>query len=423
MNRIVLYKGLKYVRYSITNNHIKKINTDMFLSTFNSNHYSVLIYKNIILLLFLLIGITSCVEKFWPEINDYENIIVVDGLLTNEDNPGEIKLSVSSSIDDAELIPVSGADLYILDNQQTEIHLIETDPGLYRISDSSFRAIVGASYQLHILLPNGNRLESDFCQLAEAAPIDTVYGLIESHENLNYNHDIQGIQFYIDNHNNNSDTCNYLWNLFQTFEYRSSFNIDYTWEGEFIRYPNPDSLRTCWITRQVNSIFTFSTRYLDKPVLTRFPLNYVSTQRRELSIRYSLLVKQLSISNKAYDYWSELQQQNSSQGNIYSQQPVQIKGNVYNVNNPEELVLGYFTVAGVSEKRIYLNRPGLAFYYGICEPDYPAMRFIRYEPPNLWPIYIVIVPITGAMARGANAACFDCREDGGSLTPPDFWKN
>jgi len=33
MNRIV-YIGLKYVRYSITNNHIKKINTDMFLSTF-----------------------------------------------------------------------------------------------------------------------------------------------------------------------------------------------------------------------------------------------------------------------------------------------------------------------------------------------------------------------------------------------------
>lgn len=379
--------------------------------------------KNIFILLLIILAFNSCVEEFWPDINNYGNIVVVDGLLTNEDDPCEVRLSVSSSINDEELIPISGASVYILDDQEIETPLIETDTGIYRIPDPSFRAIVGTSYQLHILFPNGTRLESDMCKLIAPTPIDTVYGLIESHETLDYNHDLQGIQFYIDNHSDNKDTCNYLWNLYQTFEYRSSFNINYTWEGEFILYPNPDSLRTCWITRQVNNIFTFSTKYLDKPILTKFPLNYVSTQRRELSIRYSLLVKQLSISDNAYEYWSELQKQNSSQDNMYTQQPIQIKGNINDVNNADNLILGYFTVAGVSEKRIYINRPGLKFYYKICEPDYEAMRFIQYEPPHLWPIYIVRVPLTGAMARATNAACFDCREDGGSITPPVFWVN
>jgi len=379
--------------------------------------------RYIILLLSLLIGSTSCVEEFWPEIDSYENVLVVDGMLTNGDELGEVKLSVSSSVASPELIPVSGASMYILDNQQIEIQLIETDNGIYKVSDPSFRAVIGGSYQLHILLSNGRRFESDICKLNAQSPIDSVYGLIESHESLDYNHDLQGIQFYLDNHSNNSDTCNYLWKLSQTFEYRSSFNINYTWEGEFLIYPKPDSLRTCWTTHQVTNIFTFSTKYIDKPTLTKFPLNYVSTETKELSIRYSLFVKQLSISDKAYDYWSELQEQNNSQGNMYSQQPIQIRGNVYNVSNPEELVLGNFTVAGVSEKRIYVNRPGLIFRYSECMPDYEGMRMLNWESPRYWPIYIVSVPPYNIMARAFNSACFDCRESGGSITPPDFWVN
>ncbi len=376
--------------------------------------------KNIIILLLIIPGLNSCVEKFWPEVNEYENVIVVDGLLTSGDDPGEVKLSVSSSINDGELIPFSGASLYILDDQQIETLLIETDPGIYRISDPSFRAIIGASYQLHILLPNGSRLESDICQMNAPTPIDSVYWLAEKQENFSYNHLIEGIRFYIDNHNDNSDTCYYLWKLIQTYEYRSTFSIDFTWEGAFIPNPNPDSLRTCWRTSTVSNIYTFSTKRLDKPVIKDFPLNYVSTQRKELSIRYSLLVKQLSISEKSFNYWDELREQNSNQGNFYSRQPYQMKGNIYNVNNPEQLVLGYFTVAGITEKRIFVRRPVLKYYYVICEPDFKSMRFLQYEPPRYWPIYIVEV-VGGAKAMATLELCFDCREEGGSLTRPDFW--
>lgn len=365
-------------------------------------------------------GLISCIDSYWPEVDRYQNLLVVDGLLTNSKEPTVVRLSISSSINEGELIPVGGAEMYITNEIQYEIPLSEIEHGTYQVVDSSFRGQVGSSYQLHIQLPNGQNYVSDICHLIEPSPIDSVFGVIESSSQQNSNHDLYGIQFYIDNHSNVADTGYYLWKLSQTYKYRSSFNLDFTWEGAFIPYPKPDSLRTCWYTSQISTIYTYSTKYIDKPVITNFPLNYSSTKSKELSIRYSLMVKQLTISKEAFDFWDALQQQNIEQGNLYSQQPIQIKGNMHNVNNEEEPILGYFTVAGIAEKRIYVNRPALPFYYDICFPDTEAMIGIQFQPASP-PIYITQL-ISGGLAMGTQDLCFDCRIEGGSLTPPDFWE-
>jgi len=375
--------------------------------------------RNYILILFLTLSTISCVDKYWPEIDKYESVLVVDGLLTSGTDTTVINLSISSSVNSGELIPVSGSQLYIIDENQSETYLTETSPGIYKVLDNTFIGNIGSTYQLHITLPNGKKYASDICRMLKPTPLDSVYGLIESHQIPNSDNYLDGIQFYIDNHTNSNSTSYYLWRLEQTFEYKSSFNIDYIWTGSFFDpYPKPDSLRTCWLTSPVANIFTYSTKYIDKPELLSFPINYVSSVSKKLSIRYSLLVNQLSISENAFNFWDALRQQNIEKGNLYSQQPFQIRGNIKNVNDDEEPVLGYFTVAGVTKKRIYINRPPIVFKYVECTPDYEGMRFIRFEPG---PIYIV--DINGARGLGNSDACFDCREGGGSITAPYFWQN
>jgi len=68
--------------------------------------------------------------------------------------------------------------------------------------------------------------------------------------------------------------------LTQTFKYEAAFTLDYTWEGEFIPYPNPDSLRTCWYTGQISDIYVFSTKYFGNSEIKKFPLVYVSTESK-----------------------------------------------------------------------------------------------------------------------------------------------
>ena len=378
--------------------------------------------KKTIIILFILFSITSCVEKYWPEMTKYENVLVVDGVLTNGDELCEVRLSYSSSVDNEKLIPINDAELYITDEHNIETQLVETDDGVYQVSDTLFRGQIGNSYQLHIALANGRNYISDMNILTAQSPIDSVFGVQKTHEEISFNHDISGIQFYVNNHSNISDSCYYLWKLSQTFEYQSTFDIDFFYIGYFSPNPNPDSLRNCWRTSNIDKIFTMSTEQLSQPVITNFPLIYISTQTKQLSVRYSLLVKQLSISKTAFNFWDALRQQNIDQGNLYSRQPLQIRGNVKNINDADETVLGYFTVAGITKKRIYINRPVMPFYYDICVPNYDRLAFINFEPPSEWPIYIVKIP-NGGIARANTESCFDCRLEGGSITPPDFWEN
>ena len=369
----------------------------------------------------MLIGITSCMEKYWPLVDKYEHVLVVDGMLTNGVEPVYIELSYSSPINDLEMIPAIDGELYITDENQIETPLIESEPGTYIAMDSSFRGHIGSSYQLHINMPNGKKYLSEVCRLATPSPIDSVYGFKERHKAKNSNKTLFGIQYYIDNHSPNiNDTCYYLWRLTQTFKYEAAFTLDYTWEGEFIPYPNPDSLRTCWYTGQISDIYVFSTKYFGNSEIKKFPLVYVSTESKSLSIRYSLLIKQLSISKDAFDFYITLEQQNIEQGSLYSEQPIQVRGNVNNIADIEEPVLGYFMVAGVSEKRIYTDRPKLLFFYYICQPDFESMPWIRFIPESHWPIYLTQTEY--GLAMGRRLMCFDCRDEGGSLTPPDFWE-
>jgi hypothetical protein len=192
-------------------------------------------------------------------------------------------------------------------------------------------------------------------------------------------------------------------------------------------FPQPDSFYTCYDNDINTGIFTVDLSKLSTPEVSNFPLNYVNTNTRRLSIKYSLLVKQYTMTIEAYNYYSKLNDINSQQGALYAQQPYQVKGNVKNVLNDEESLLGFFLVAGMDEKRIFVERPPASlvkFHYGICEiddGDFDAYKYIRTTPSNTWPLYVT----TDADGRRAltDQACVDCRRKGGTIEKPAFWED
>ncbi len=174
----------------------------------------------------------------------------------------------------------------------------------------------------------------------------------------------------------------------------------------------------------MNKIFVFGTSNISDPDLEKYPLNYVTTETREISIRYSLLVNQLTIGKAAYDFWQELYNQNAGEASLYTQQLYQIRGNVKNINDDSEPVLGYFNVAGIDRKRIFVNRPSgnIYFNYSVCilnEGDYDAYKYIRWTARNTWPLYIVMDE-DYAFAL-PHQVCMDCRKKGGTIIKPEFW--
>ena len=128
-------------------------------------------------------------------------------------------------------------------------------------------------------------------------------------------------------------------------------------------------MRNCYRTIQLPGFYIFNPNKQITSEVKHIALNYEGSLTKALTIRYSLKVSQLTIGKDAFNYWEVLKKIQDSGGEIYTQQPYQVKNNLINVGDPEKPVLGYFMAAGISEERTFFNRPPIDFPTDICLPN------------------------------------------------------
>ncbi len=380
--------------------------------------------RNIFLALFIA-SVVSCEEKFQPELKpSAQNLIVVDGMISNLPGPYTVKLSLSSEVEDPHYIPLSGFYVLIEDNLGNHEQLQEISPGKYITSENGIQGIIGRKYKIEITATNGKQYTSDFEELLNPVGIDSIYTKVEYREEQNLPYDDAGYQFYVDTKMAENDSTFFLWDITATYKYKSDFIIRWIYDGELRPYTNSDTLRTCWLTKNIPGIYIYSTSHLAQPKLSGVPLHYVSTAVRDLSIRYSLLTSQFTISKHAYDFWGAIKEIHTETDGLYTRQPYQIRGNIFNPQNKDEPVLGYFLVAGEVQNRIFVNKPEapVIMRYPVCvltEADFMNFGDLFRTSPAEWPLYATY------NAAGANAYpnqdCLDCRLRGGTIEKPDFW--
>lgn len=369
---------------------------------------------------------TTCEDRFSPDLDPkYENLLVVEGNITNQPGPYTVKLSASTRPDNLEHVPLSGYKVIISDDAGNSEELTETEAGLYMTDSSGIQGVIGRQYKIDITATNGKTYTSDYQQLPAPVGIDSVYAKIEYISDDAFPVDVAGYQFYINTKSAASDTTYLLWRLKATYEYKSDFVIRFIYDGELRPWTAFDSLRTCWLTKNIPELFVYGTENLQGSKLEGFPLQYVPVTVRDLSIRYSLLTSQYTLNTGAYKFWSTIKDQHSDQDQLYTRQPYQVRGNVYNSQNPEEAVLGYFMVAGETRKRIFVNRPDppVKMRYPVCnlvEADYMNFGTIFLTSPSEWPQFATI-DNDGRYAYPVNQECLDCRLRGGTIEKPDFW--
>jgi len=370
-----------------------------------------------------LLCFPACEEYFLPELEGFDPILVVDGAITDMPGPYTISLSFSSGVFSEDQRVVEEAIVKIIEEGGDQETLSENQPGYYTTSENGIQGTPGKNYKISIQLQDGTQYESQYQQMPASIPIDSVGADLEYRYLSIEEPDVPGYQFHVTTGLAEKSENYLIWSLEATYKYESDFTIDYLYSNQGIEsYPNPAEFMTCWRTDQVNEIFSFNTAVLSRPKIERLPLHFVRADQRELSIQYSLLVKQFTVNHEAYTFWNNLQRQIESQETLYNTQPFQIRGNLVNVDNPDEAVLGFFMVAGQSEKRIFVDHPEeLDLPFSYCDPDYMSYGSIGLLHPSNWPIYIY--EDEAGLRALANDECFDCRELGGATTRPEFWED
>ena len=366
---------------------------------------------------------TGCIEPFEPEIDETRKVMVIDGRITDKQGLQTISVSISSPYQNPQFQPVSGCVVRVENDEGYGITFLENTEGIYQSDLEQGFLAAGKAYKLLVITPDDKVYESEYDFLLACAPIDNLSYKLEVQGTSNPDVSYYGIRFYVDMKGSPEESRNYLWTVEETWEYISYFNIQYIWNGSFLEDYTPQlhGYKICYLSDLLVNYQVGSSSLMGSNEIRQQPLNFVSNQTPRLQEQYSLLVAQHSLSYAAFLYWDKMRAQSVDAGGLFETQPSKTTGNISNIHDPEEKVLGYFFVSQVQEKRITVSED---FDFPIPLFDCPLDTTM--SPRDFGKDYPVILYSTSFMGRGPPYAysfkeCHDCTYRGGVTTKPDYW--
>ncbi|WP_148303755.1 DUF4249 domain-containing protein [Prolixibacter bellariivorans] len=379
-----------------------------------------------IVAIFMVMGsLYCCVEPFTPQIKKYSELLVVDGALTDELGNQVVTVSRTSNYGDAEFLPENGCTVTVLDDDGNIYPYTGKGDGKYEAEFREGELKYGRAYMLRVISNSGDVYESDYQALKPAPKIDSVTAQYETKATAENPRGQKGYQFLVNTSDPTNNTHYYRWSVEETWEYHAPYEVMFMWDGALHFFSFPDDRSTCWKTLDVPGIFTATTRDMSEDILTNVKLSFVSTESDRLKWRYSLLVREYSLSAEAYEFWNGLEKQTQKTGSLYETQPYMIQGNITCVSNPNQVVLGFFSVSGVSMKRIFVGPAPDPVVEMICNLDDITPRNpIESYPASSFPVYLQGTPLPNGQYQMAASErrCFDCLARGGTNVRPDFWQ-
>lgn len=372
-------------------------------------------YRKIVLSIIAAFAAGGCVEPYDPDITRYEDVLVIDGTFTNASEDHVLRLARSYGYYDFDTRMETGAVVGVTDDQGNAAFYTETDEGIYTLDHEAFSGVPGRSYKIVIETESGNRYESDYQLLKQPVEIDSLYYEIKEDDPLNSGYAREGLQIYVDARDETESTHYYRWDWTETWE----FTVPHKKPGFFNK-------TKCWDSRDSRSINIFSTTELEEDAISRRKLNFVASSSYVLSRMYTVKVRQYALTLEAYDFWRKLELANEHTGSLFDPPPTPVNGNLQNVDDPYEPVLGFFQVSGVSEKRIFIDRANLPKSLDLttgnehCE-GLVVMGEGLNELQSGWYLlerYWLFDTLWTSMS--SNVDCYDCTMKGTNIRP-EFW--
>jgi hypothetical protein len=359
-------------------------------------------YINLSILALLILCATGCSEVYYPKVISNNDLLVVDGLITNASGPFVIKLSKAAKYGSGSVSspdPVSNAKLTIFDNNGS-YPLTETSQGEYT-TPPSFVTKIGNSYKLQIQTENGDLYESDSQQLLTPQSYDSIKSYYTTEKYLNPDKSLQtltGADVRINLSNANSSNkikCRFTTNL--TVEYRyfieptpPSENSIYKPDISYcIEYQCFGWLKDLSIEKNVN-ITDESSMSSDNSVLNHkigfIPFNLfvyhddgkLKFVPKEASLYFYLKVNQYTLNDATYSFYKAAKGQLNSTGKIFDPIASQLYSNIKCINNPSKIALGFFEASSVVTTAFFiLNWDETAPIYKVANIDLPPSTLVK----------------------------------------------
>ncbi len=372
-----------------------------------------------IILILAVAGLNRCIEPFEPDIERYDNLLVVDATITDLEEQYVVYLRRSFPYNDNEWLPERDATVAVEDEDGNRYSFYQGryKRGRYYSGTGQFVGEAGKKYRIHITTKEGKEFRSDWEYMKPSPGISDLYYEYEEYLDDN-NEKVQGIRIYLDTEDTDNETRYYRFEWEETWEYTTP-----------LLHPNNAAIEFCYRDDSSGLLQLARTDNLTSDRLNKHEVVFVSNSTNRLGRTYSINVKQYALHLDAYEFFDHVINVNQNMGTLFDPIPVSVRGNISCITDPNEPVLGYFTASGVSEKRLMVHREDLpkSLYvpsgYEFCETIY-------VQEPEEWTNYIEEGWIYYAQYydRGilttmmVNAtSCYDCTTLG-YTKKPDYWE-
>jgi len=274
----------------------------------------------------LLVALTGCEKIVDLEIPSVDSKLVIEGQITNIEEPWVVRLALSQEYFNQDSIePVSNALVTISGTDGLFAKLSHSHAGIFT-SSTAMQCVPGEIYTLKILYNGEEYIASEI--LANGFPID----LIESYYLPENNGFIEaGYYVFIQGKENEYDGDSYLWNFWRNDTIQDQFGIvaenDAFGQVTFLN-PNIDP---------DDPLKGIENDSLPRP----FPF--------KLELNDTVIVDQYNLSPRYFQYLFDLQAQLGRSGSPFDPPPANPNNNISNGG------LGYFSVAHFTSASIIIE--------------------------------------------------------------------
>ncbi len=369
-------------------------------------------------ILFLFLILDACIEPFNIQLKDSQQVMVVEGVITDQPGPYTVKLFYSLSLEEElnKINWVQGAAVSIYDDQGTVESLHEVTPGIYQTT--SIQGVIGRTYHVRITLTDGKEYESVPEALLPVGDLDSVYAEFVQNENPASDNPFtspNGFNVFLDASVHPEQNGLVRWHWTGTYEvktypeFRMKVKVP---QGPILDKPImvPDPPRCsgyivilngtstmlvdkctccfCWVEQYNQQPLLSDKKFINNNMVSRFNVAFIPATRRNFFEKYHLEVEQMSTSQVVYDFWKKVESSQDIGSDLFQTTPPRTVGNIRAVSDGAMPALGIFAAAAVKKKSIVILRDEVPYTLlpidTIANSCLQAYRFSSTAKPVFW---------------------------------------
>jgi hypothetical protein len=324
-------------------------------------------YLSLSIILFFVLSLVACIDPYEVDFGSGNKILVVEGFLTDDiQNADTIKIrySIYNNQQSIFISPIENVKVSVFTTvTKEETKLVDLGKGRF-LPPKGFKVKSSEKYVLKFTLPDGQQYESTPQGLVPTPPIERVYEQFNPKSRLSEDGKTfrSANEVFIDFKDPPNQKNFYLWRFthYERVQYCATCYqslLDYSTGGctiksaiDYFDYPCDGECYEIFRDKKLNifSDVVSDGKVISGRLIAKIPVFYTAGCLVE--------VQQVGISYEAYSIYKILQAQTQTNGGLADTPPEAIVGNISNISNPGERIVGFFSIGNIQKKQIWLDR-------------------------------------------------------------------